>query len=158
VYSVPRRYGLTDADCEDAHQATFVALVTMLGRNQRIEKLSSWLLTVVHRESWRLGRSKGRTVRIEDFQSLADPNPSVVADAEQEQAVRDGMAELSERCRELLTALFSADGEPHYPTIAARLGMARGSIGPTRARCLAELERILQRSGICWEATTTSLQ
>lgn len=155
VHSVPRRYGLPDADCEDVHQAVFVALVNSLGRRDRIEKLPSWLLTVAHRESWRVGRSRNRAVDLDDFNSVAEPNPSTTTDAEQEQAVREGLSQLDERCRDLLTALFSVQGEPHYPTIASRLGMPRGSIGPTRARCLAELEKILRRSGIPWDSAPT---
>ena len=66
---------------------------------------------------------------------------------EREQAVRQGLRQLDDRCRELLTALFFDPAEPGYDQIAARLRMAVGSVGPTRARCFRKLESILHRLG-----------
>ncbi|MFJ3787489.1 hypothetical protein [Kitasatospora sp. NPDC090091] len=56
--------------------------------------------------------------------------------------VREAVAALPGRCPELVTAL-TEDPPPTYREIAERLGMARGSIGPTRARCLACLRVLL---------------
>jgi DNA-directed RNA polymerase specialized sigma24 family protein len=58
--------------------------------------------------------------------------------AERQQALRDGLAELSGPDRELL-ALLAADPPLSYRQISARLQMPIGSIGPTRSRCLARL-------------------
>src|SRR5207245_1047746 len=49
---------------------------------------------------------------------------------------------------QLLMQLLFADPQPGYQEIAALTGMPIGSIGPTRARCLAALRaHILERSG-----------
>src|SRR5262249_58403763 len=55
-------------------------------------------------------------------------------------ALRAAFAELPQPCRELLSLLMS-DPAPAYAEVSARLGMAIGSIGPTRARCLDRLRR-----------------
>jgi len=158
VHSIPRRYGLPTADCDDVVQTTFVALVTALGRGDQIDRVVPWLATVAHRESWRIGRSRSRALDLADFESVAEPNPDVLRGGEDEQAVREALGMLGASCRDLLTALFSVSGEPHYPTIAAQLGMPVGSIGPTRARCLEKLAAILANSGICPEPTRSHPQ
>jgi DNA-directed RNA polymerase specialized sigma24 family protein len=52
--------------------------------------------------------------------------------------LRNGLAELEPRHRDLLLLVCS---EPpiSYDEISRRLGIPVGSIGPTRARCLAKL-------------------
>ena len=60
--------------------------------------------------------------------------------SERRQALRTALAELSERCRDLLTLLF-ADPALSYEQIGDRLGMKIGAIGPNRGRCLDRLRR-----------------
>jgi DNA-directed RNA polymerase specialized sigma24 family protein len=43
----------------------------------------------------------------------------------------------------LLGLLYFTVPEPSYDEIAARTGMPRGSLGPTRRRCLEKLRRLL---------------
>ena len=40
------------------------------------------------------------------------------------------------------------DGPPSYRAVAANLQMPVGSLGPTRARCLSQLRKLLDTSGI----------
>ncbi|WP_441247221.1 RNA polymerase sigma factor [Kitasatospora sp. McL0602] len=63
--------------------------------------------------------------------------------AERRHAVRTALARLPGRCPELLTALAESP-ELTYHQLAARLGIPRGSIGPTRSRCLACLRALLR--------------
>ncbi|MFF7455733.1 hypothetical protein [Kitasatospora sp. NPDC008115] len=56
--------------------------------------------------------------------------------------VREAVAALPGRCPRLIAAL-AEDPPPTYRELAHRLGMPRGSIGPTRARCLACLRALL---------------
>jgi DNA-directed RNA polymerase specialized sigma24 family protein len=76
------------------------------------------------------------------------PLPETDLVDEERQLVREAMDRLNERCRELLQMLFSSADEPHYPEVAEQLDMPIGSIGPTRARCLAKLEAILRTLGV----------
>ena len=54
--------------------------------------------------------------------------------------------QLPDRCRRLLRVLL-ADPPPAYAEVAAALEMPIGSIGPTRARCLAQLRTLAVDSG-----------
>jgi DNA-directed RNA polymerase specialized sigma24 family protein len=52
------------------------------------------------------------------------------------------------RCRRLLEALYLGPDDPSYAEVSERLGIPIGSLGPTRARCLAELARRLAAGGL----------
>jgi DNA-directed RNA polymerase specialized sigma24 family protein len=61
--------------------------------------------------------------------------------------VRDLMDRLTPERRELLSSLFAED-RPSYADLSRRSGIPIGSIGPTRARTLAQLELVLEKSGL----------
>ena len=71
---------------------------------------------------------------------------------ERNQAVRDGLAELTGDQRGLLLLLV-ADPPLTYEAIGRQLGMPVGSIGPTRARYLDKL-RATRPSARCWPRST----
>jgi DNA-directed RNA polymerase specialized sigma24 family protein len=56
------------------------------------------------------------------------------------------MTHLQEPCHSLLQALYYDRSEPSYKEISATLDIAVGSIGPTRARCLDKLRRLMEES------------
>lgn len=152
VWSIPRKYGLPREDAEDVHQTVFASLIHHLGELRDRERISSWLITTATRECWRLQRlasaRRARTIGGDLDQAIEVPLPTTDPKDEQRQLVREGMERLNDRCRHLLQALFAGEDEPHYPTIAERLGIPVGSIGPTRARCLSKLEEILRTLGV----------
>jgi hypothetical protein len=47
----------------------------------------------------------------------------------------------------LLTLLFYTEPRPTYTEIAGLLAIPEGSIGPTRARCLEKVMKILEEMG-----------
>ena len=63
---------------------------------------------------------------------------------EQQQLVREALESLPERCRNLLTMLFYEKDELSYAEIARRMAMPVPSVGPTRARCLEKMKKLLQ--------------
>ncbi len=71
----------------------------------------------------------------------ADPQVEVV---EKEFLLERAVEELPERCRKLIRLLYFDSTEPSYAAVSQELGMPVASIGPTRARCLAKLRRLLQ--------------
>ena len=77
--------------------------------------------------------------RLLDRTGVADGSADLLR-AEAGQAVRDALAELPVEYRRLLL-LLHADAQPSYREISQALGIPAGSIGPTRARCLAKLRR-----------------
>ena len=62
--------------------------------------------------------------------------------AERARELRAAAARLPARCPALVAALLESP-PPGYRELAERLALPLGSIGPTRARCLACLRRIL---------------
>jgi DNA-directed RNA polymerase specialized sigma24 family protein len=66
--------------------------------------------------------------------------------AERGRALRAAVARLPARCPALVSALLESPA-PGYQELAQRLSIPRGSIGPTRARCLACLRPLLLRAG-----------
>jgi DNA-directed RNA polymerase specialized sigma24 family protein len=57
--------------------------------------------------------------------------------------VQYGLAVLAVRCRTLLLAALEDPPVP-YQQLAERLGLAVGSIGPARGRCLEQLRRVIE--------------
>lgn len=147
VYSIPRRAGLPPDVCDDVAQVVFSVLARRLSAVRNEASLAGWLSTVARRESWRarkrLGRRQSAEVALED--NVAAENDELQR-LEQQLHIRWAFDALDLRCRNLLTELFLAPTAPSYEEVAGRLGIAVGSIGPTRRRCLSELMRILSDS------------
>jgi RNA polymerase sigma factor (sigma-70 family) len=160
IYSVPIKCGLSTEEAEDVFQTVAIRLFENLERLRQEDRIAAWLATTASRESWRVKKKADRSLNVTQLESLdeaearwdpEDPNSRVSAETlirfEEEQTVRRAVDELNERCRTLLSLLFFADPSPPYCEVATRLEMPEGSIGPTRARCLQSLKRILQRLG-----------
>jgi RNA polymerase sigma factor (sigma-70 family) len=133
-------------------QEVSIRLWKSLPRLRRTDTLAPWLATTTRRLAWRLrSRARSRTEREKETargETAEDASPSQSVEAvEEEQAVREALASLGERCRRLLRALYFDASLASYDEVAARLGIPRGSIGPTRQRCLSQLREALGRAG-----------
>jgi RNA polymerase sigma factor (sigma-70 family) len=160
VHSVPVRYGLPPAEVEDVGQEVFVALAQGLHQLEDPERLSGWLLTTARRITWRVlqRRRQEQPASAADVaetdhapqHTLITPAPSMQAlltGWQRQEALHAGLTRLSERCRDLLTRIFLDPAEPSYDEISRQLGLPKGSIGPTRNRCLQQLRTILEGLG-----------
>jgi hypothetical protein len=65
--------------------------------------------------------------------------------AEEQRALWAALRTLDPRCQALLRIVAFVP-RPDYDLVAERLGMRRGSVGPTRLRCLDKL-RVALRAG-----------
>ena len=137
------RTGLYGAEAEDVNQTVWLRLVEHLDSLRQPKALPGWLATTARHEGLRLIKRRARDVPVDpsgttfDATEDSDPGQTLVQDL-QSQALREAMLELPESRRELLLLLL-ADPPPSYDEISARLGIPRGSIGPTRARALEQL-------------------
>jgi RNA polymerase sigma factor (sigma-70 family) len=153
VYSVPRRAGLDEEAAADIFQEVFVALVRGLDTLEQPGRVSAWLLTLTKRSTWRhlkrrIATRTSLTTLDESAEMLEDGEPlpeDVMLLMEEQHDVRTAMGEIDDRCQRLLRLLFYTPTPPVYAEIAVALGIAEGSIGPIRARCLERLQRRLQR-------------
>jgi DNA-directed RNA polymerase specialized sigma24 family protein len=73
--------------------------------------------------------------------------PETLQEVQQEQLVRDAIQKLSPRCAEMVRMLFFEQPPVPYNELAKRLGLATGSIGFIRGRCLDRLQKILAEMG-----------
>jgi len=147
LWRVARATGLDAASCEDVVQQTWL---TLLGRGEQIrtaDAMLGWLVTVARREALRVHSTQNRTRPVAD-QAL-DPVPDdgppvddVIVTDERRRVLWRVVRQLPERCVQLLQVIAFSD-RPDYATIAVALGMPKGSIGPTRGRCLAKLRELL---------------
>jgi RNA polymerase sigma factor (sigma-70 family) len=159
VYTVPRRAGLSEAQAADVFQTVFARLVEHLDRLADPSRVQAWLVTTAKRESLRLLEQSRRVVDLAPAGSDGDdgtdpldrlagdaPLPeALLSDLQQQDRLRRAVGLLDERTRRFVELLFLQDEPLPYSEIAARLGIAEGSIGPTRARCLAKLRELLRR-------------
>ena len=79
------------------------------------------------------------------FASDAPLPDELLAGLEQQDRLLRAVAQLDERSRRFVELVFLQDEPPPYAEIALQLGIAEGSIGPTRARCLEKLRTILRK-------------
>ncbi len=143
VFSVALRNGLGSEDAADVTQMAFVALLDSLSALRDDERLSSWLMTVARRQSWRVRRRREVERPLAMVAQVVDP----LADWDRVACVHDALQQLPSPCRELLHALYFDPAEPSYAEVAARLGRSIGGIGPMRARCLQRMRTLLGEDG-----------
>lgn len=156
IYSIPMKTGLSQDDAADVFQAVCLKLYEKLSTIRDTERISAWLITTTSRECWRLSaRNRKESIpsgsaNDEDADVLGEiPAAGPLADEQHEtlqrqHQVRQGVESLPERCRELLTMLFYQKDDLSYVQIARRMKMPVPSVGPTRARCLEKLKKILE--------------
>jgi RNA polymerase sigma factor (sigma-70 family) len=149
IYTVPRRMGLSDDQAAEVFQQVCVTLLERLHTITRPERLSAWLATTARRASWQLLRRLQATTPLSGVDEQALPLSSELAPddlverLEQQQLVRQALDQLDPRSRKLMLLLYYQPEPLSYAEIARRLGLSEGSIGPTRARCLQKLQRLL---------------
>ena len=162
VYAIAMRTGADEHAAADVFQTVFSRLHEHLPRLAQPERLQAWIVTTAKREALRVRQIGRRTVsmtRADDDESdagdaiednFADDAPlaeEALDRLQQLNLLRTALDRLDLRCRDLLTLLFSDDDErPAYDEVARRLALPVGSIGPTRARCLAKLRGLIERN------------
>ncbi len=152
VFSICRQSGLSSEECLDIFGQVSYMLVTRIDEVTSPERILSYVATATRRRISNLFRAS-KFVRHLDLGSLDIPSnsPSERPDAVHEfnrrvEALRSALLRLSPREKELITALFLERDQPDYKAVAERLGMPVSSVGPTRARTLEKLRRILMKA------------
>ncbi len=105
-----------------------------------IEALPAWLITVTRRRCYAVISSKPRSEPLNDQLSDLSERLTLI---EREHALERALNQLSDRCRRLINLLYLDVNEPRYSEIAKEMDMPVSSIGPTRARCLEKLRKLL---------------
>jgi RNA polymerase sigma factor (sigma-70 family) len=157
IWSIPLKYGFHEPDAADVFQSVCVTLLEKLGTLREPRGLAAWIITtttrhclaVIRRQVRERDRSAAGQVRLEADRADTDPLPEdEVLALERQYMVRSALSQLPPKCRGLVDALFSdAVQQESYKQLADRLGVPINSLGPTRARCLTRLRRLLIAAG-----------
>lgn len=156
IYSIPIKLGMHQ-DAGDIFQSVCVDLLSELPRLREHRALPKWLMQTCYHKCLRYQRAADRLVELapEGTDSNAAPPANSADDfpehmlvqLEQEQILRDAISELPEKCERMVRLLFFENPPRPYENIAKELGMATGSIGAIRGRCLAYLRKHLEKRG-----------
>lgn len=159
VWSVVRGHRLSDADGHEVYQIVWFRFAQNLRRIREPQKVGAWLATTTRHECLKLLRSARQWTPTDDprlldrvsddrtpEQSLLD-SEEAAAEAERVRRMWQEFEELGDRCRQLLRTLM-ASPPPSYQEVSAALGIAVGSIGPMRQRCLGRLRKRLTARGL----------
>ncbi len=153
LHAIGRGYGLDAATIDDAVQQTWLSAFTHLAALREPAALSGWLRSILHRECIKAANRSNREVPVVE-QHLGDPVAAghvalrgAPPRAPEDEAIRNAdVAALRDAVRRRLSVreqhlmrLLSDVQEHSYTEIARALDVPIGSIGPTRARCIAKL-------------------
>jgi RNA polymerase sigma factor (sigma-70 family) len=153
MYFFARRYGASSADAADVFQLVCAELFVSLPRLRNQQSLRSWIMTVSAHQAYHWKRSYLKRARREGgdtetaFDTLTTPPSTELELRQRDDAMRSAINQLPPRCQMLVRLLFYEDPPLPYEAVAQRLGLATGSIGLTRSRCLKKLQRILDGTG-----------
>jgi RNA polymerase sigma factor (sigma-70 family) len=152
IYSIPVRYGLPPHEAADVFQATCAELLVRLPDLREPRALPKWLMQVAYHECYRWKRQQQRVVSRDGESDLPEPETPPIAETilqqtQEEQMLRDAIGVLSPQCRRLVELLFFETPARPYADVAKELGLAVGSIGFTRQKCIDRLRRQLDELG-----------
>jgi len=152
IYSIPVKLRMYE-DAPDIFQAVCLDLLSSLDRLREPRALPKWLMqTCYHKclqyrrkaEKQPLTNEAGEELQIVSDQPLPE---DMLTELEKEQTVRDAISQLNPRCEQMVRMLFFENPPRPYEDVARELGVATGSIGFIRGRCLRRLKKQLEKMG-----------
>jgi RNA polymerase sigma factor (sigma-70 family) len=152
IFSIPIRYGLSREEAADIFQAVCLELIQELPKLREPKALPKWLMQVAHHQCYHWKRQQQRVVSRDAEPDLPEPQTPPIAEGlvqqtEAEQMLREAMMALTPQCRHLVELLFFETPPRPYTEVAKELGLAVGSIGFTRQKCIERLRRQLDELG-----------
>ncbi len=154
IFSIPLKYGLSADNAAEIFQSVCLSLLSELGKIRDPQALPAWLIQVTARRcaDWRREQMQFIGAEEEELETHVEKrsqelSAQQVRGAELEQMLREAQVPLSPQCRRLIEMLFYESPARPYEEVAAELGLATGSIGFTRQKCLEYLRRNLEKAG-----------
>lgn len=157
VFSLALKRGLSETDAADLVQAVWTQAYIKLESLRELDSIRPWLTAVTLNAAYHWQRRQRQlesreaggyeTEQLDARGSVPPADPTI---AETQLRVQQAITELPDRCQELIRLLFYHQPPLPYREVASRLGLAVGSIGFIRGRCLKKLHRLLaeqERSG-----------
>jgi RNA polymerase sigma factor (sigma-70 family) len=152
IFSIPLKYGFSAEDSTDIFQAVCLDLLSELPKLRKVKALPKWIMQITAHKCFHRKQHERRTEVSDPHDKLFERRTparaeEILREAEDEQGLRQAMSELTPRCRQLVQMLFYDEPARPYQEIAEALGIAVGSIGFIRQRCLERLRKRLLEAG-----------
>ena len=154
VYAIIGRYGARGEAAADLFQGVWLDTYNDLAGLSEAEAFKGWIGTLTARKCFhwkqkrlRRGEDRGPDPSILEEDLLVVEGDDLVEELARDQIVREAVFQLPERCRKLVEMLFFAMPPKPYQEVAESLGLALGSIGFIRGRCLKKLKANLEELG-----------
>lgn len=151
IYSIAIRAGFSQDEATDIFQSVAAQLLSEMGRLREPAALPAWLMRVTANRCLLVRKQQARAEAFSQNQpipAIPDETPeSLLAVAHREEILRQALRSASPRCRCLIEMLFFENPARSYPEVAESLGIATGSIGFIRRRCLDRLRTFLEEAG-----------
>ena len=151
IYSIPIKLGMHQ-EAGDIFQAVCVTLLSKLPQLREHRALPKWLMQTCYHECLQQRRLGERHLEL-DPETMEEPEAreplpeQMLMELQEEQMLREAVAEMPERCGQMIHMLFYQIPPRPYEEIAKTFGLAEGSIGLIRGRCLARLRKQLEAMG-----------
>jgi RNA polymerase sigma factor (sigma-70 family) len=151
IFSIPLKRGFSREDADEILQSVCLTLLNEIANLREPRALAAWLIRSTSHQCLGLRRKQRRFAgdEIDQDDQTEDPDrlpDKVLQELEREQIVRQVISRQSPECRRLIKLLFFENPPIPYADAARALGLATGSIGATRGRCLEKLRQALERS------------
>lgn len=146
VYSAALRTGLDQENAGDVFQQVWLELHRSLDRVRDAQALPRWLVVTTRRIAYKTAMRVDRPVE-GALDELVDPAAlphEELQSLQSLQHLQELITSLGGTCAKLLPRLFFHEEQPDYKQISSEVGIAIGSIGPLRARCLDRLRKKLE--------------
>lgn len=161
IFSIPVKFGLPREDAADIFQAVCLDLLSSLPQLREPKAIAKWLMQASFHKCLRWKKDRLNLVddpevldrRREDERNASagasskDLPEEMLYQVQREQSVREAMAALPPRCGRMVSMLFFDDPPRPYQEVAKELGIASGSIGFIRGRCLKKMRQLLEEKG-----------
>jgi RNA polymerase sigma factor (sigma-70 family) len=157
IFSIPIKFGLPREDAADIFQSVCVDLLSSLPKLREPRALAKWLMQTSFHKCLRWKKDRLNLVddpEVLDNERNASAGASgkelpeeMLYQVQREQSVREALAALPPRCGRMVSMLFFDDPPRPYQEVAKELGIASGSIGFIRGRCLKKMRQLLEEKG-----------
>jgi len=151
IFSIPIKYGLSTDEATEVFQSVSLTLLQDLPKLREPQALAAWLIKMTARKClrWKREQRMFQASEIDNDHLVETLNlpEDLLQQLEREQIIREALVRLSPDCNRLIDLLFFASPPLHYDKAAEVMGLAKGSIGATRMRCLEKLRRYLEKKG-----------
>ncbi|MBV8847874.1 MAG: sigma-70 family RNA polymerase sigma factor [Bryobacterales bacterium] len=159
IFSIPIRCGISRQEANEIFQEVCLKLLSHLHQLREPRSLAGWLIQLTfhecsrwHRKQFRNGMESLDANEVEVAAPL-ETGESILNELRRQQTLHEAVEQLPPRCRCLIHMLFFTTPAIPYDQVAKTLGIAKGSVGFIRMRCLERLRRGLQEKGFMCESS-----